>query len=92
MFAWLSTSAFALVVVYAAMSLGALWTGGPPASGWSGRLGRGVAGLGWRGVRRDLEVHRRRTSRVYPAAWLVVGIIVVSVVKGREPASGRWRT
>lgn len=91
MFAWLSSfGGFALVVVYAAMSLGAFrGLAGHPRRGLvviasiAGFLiaGGAVFGAIWKVPSpTNLVVY-------YAAVWLVIGIIVVSVVKGREPAS-----
>ncbi|HEX9123300.1 MAG TPA: APC family permease [Actinomycetota bacterium] len=91
LFAWLSTfGGFALVIVYAAMSLGAFREVGE-VDGKAGLVIAAILGLAisvgaiFGAVYKvpaptDLTVW-------YVLGWLVLGVVVVLLVKGREPAS-----
>jgi amino acid transporter len=91
LFAWLSTfGAFALVVVYAALSLGAFREGqhiGNPAGLYvAAVLGIAISGLAIFGAIWKVPAPTNLTV-AYALGWLVLGVVVTLAVKGREPAS-----
>lgn len=91
LFLWLSTfGGFALMIVYGLMSLGAFrgLADHPNRAGVivASLLGVAIAaGAVFGGIYK--QTNPFSLVWVYVAAWFVLGIVVTSVVKGREPAS-----
>jgi amino acid transporter len=91
MFLWLSSfGAFALVVVYAALSIGA-FNGLADGRSMAGVVIAGILGLIISAGAIFGAIYKvpSPTNLVvyYAAVWLIVGVVVTLMVKGREPAS-----
>ncbi len=91
LFAWLSSfGGFALVVVYAALSLGAL-RGLGDAEGKAGIVIAAVLGLAISVGAVFGAIYKvpapTNSVPVYAGVWLALGIVVTLLVTGREPAS-----
>jgi amino acid transporter len=91
MFLWLSTfGGFSLMIVYGLMSLGSFrgLANHPNRAGVviAGLIGVAISvGAVFGGIYK--QPNPFNLVWMYSAAWLVLGIVVTSVVKGREPAS-----
>jgi amino acid transporter len=91
LFVWCSTfGGFALLVVYLAMSVGAL-SGPRSESGFGGIVVASILGIAITGAAIFGSFYKvpRPTilAPIYAIAWAVLGLVCMIVVRGREPAS-----